>query len=586
MLDECYVQNETTDQYIRRLESFGGTTLPDSMATADKLGRRAGDLEDVARALSSEGAFVVAGRVGSGKSTFLAITRRRMQAVPYAGTRMFLYLDLISRTQTQAERFDHDRLIDDICTDLLGQAEAQHPPLDPFANDVLREVFANEIRRKVGSLSPASRETPEADAQVDALIQQHLANPLHHLKAYLGYLERNEVLVTVLLDNVDRGTAEFERVTFQLAQSLAQNTRAAVVTSLRETTYESGRTGGFLDVGRNPVLIIVPPSFADVAAKRFEYARRRFREDAKLWRRFERSLNGTPSDRVLDFAAILSELVLAPGSEIQECISALAGTNIRRALEMLEDFATSPNTPLEKLFASYRRVENMGRPDLGPPLEVFLRSIMRMRSARYSERESKIVNLFQVRNGTLCSHFTSVRILQFLAWRLVQPRGGMDVRVAELTQHLGAIGLGSSEVLEMLNHLGRFGLVGSLSRPEPPWASLDTVRLGAAGRYYIDVLLQNREYLRNVVDDTVLYDEQTFASIEFAHSDQERSWPQRSDDKARAFLSYLVRRERDELTRIGALAGIAPWVRPVAEPAAKAYFGTSFIDAVRQPRRR
>ncbi len=113
------------------------------------------------------------------------------------------------------------------------------------------------------------------------------------------------------------------------------------------------------------------------------------------------------------------------------------------------------------------------------------------------------------------------------------------MRIAELTQHLGAIGHGSSEVLEVLNHVGRFALVGSLSRPEPPWTNLDTVRLGAAGRYYIDVLLQNREYLRNVVDDTVLYDEQTFASIEFANSDQERSWPQRSDDKARAFLSYL-----------------------------------------------
>jgi len=478
MIEKCYVSSEATDEHLKRLESFVGFTVPHGLESANKLGRTqdtARPFGEVEHGLGSS--LLVIGRAGSGKSTFLAITRKRLASKIKPGARVLLHIDLEPRTQTYAEKFDHDRLVDEVCTDILVQAEEHYTDTNPFANRLLREIFAGEIRRLQSSLSPTLQGTTEEELRIDTLIQDHLKKPLNHLKAYLGYLDRNNLTATVLLDNVDRGTPEFEKIVFQLAQTLARNTNATIVTSLRETTYQSGKTRGFLDVGRHTVLTISPPPFVEVAKRRFDYARNRLKSDPRLSKRFERALGSVPSDRAFDFADIMSEMVLGEGRGIQACIQAIAGTNIRVALELLEDFATSPNTDLDKLFKDYRYGESRQRNDIGASLDSFLRSVMRMTRQRYSEAGSKIVNLFQVSANILVSHFTATRILQLLAWKSRQSRESADISVRDLTAELGALGHTSESVLDTLSHLGKYGLVNSLSkRPGLRLISLDSAQ--------------------------------------------------------------------------------------------------------------
>jgi hypothetical protein len=424
-------------------------------------------------------------------------------------------------------------------------------------------------------MSPATRNSSEAEMRIEAMIQDHLKNSLAHLKAYVGYLGRRGVIAIVFLDNVDRGTEEFERVTFQLAQTIAQNTNASVVTSLRDTTYQSGKVGGFLDVARHNVFTISPPPFVEVERRRFQYVQNKLKDDPRLNRRFVRAFARVDRDRVFDFADILAELTLGESRDIQEYIQALAGTNIRTALDLLEDFATSANTDLNRLFSQYRRMERRGSGDIGPLLDMFLTSIMRMTSHRYTESESRIVNIFQVSPNILISHFTTVRILQLLRWRAKEARAGADIRVDELVGHLGAIGHGAQNVLNVLNHVGTRGLVNSLSQPEPPWSGKHLVRLGAAGRYYLEELIFNREYIQNLTDDTVIYDEPVFGSLLHLHHDQSLDWRGRYREKARAFLSYLYRREHHELTRMGPTTRPA-WLAPVVEVIGQRHFGKEF----------
>ncbi|WP_437646981.1 hypothetical protein [Sorangium sp. So ce362] len=583
MLERCYVSSEATDEHLKRLESFVGYTLPhDLEPTATKL-RRTDDSsapfgDSERRGLGAS--LLVIGRAGSGKSTFLAITRRRLSAHHKDNSRVLLHVDLEPRTQTHAEAFNHDRLVDEVCADILVQADETYVELSPFEHNLLREIFAGEIRRMRASLPVSLRDTAEEDVRADSLIQDHLKKPANHLKAYLGYLDKRDLTATVLLDNVDRGTPEFEKVVFQLAQTLARNTNATIVTSLRETTYESGKTGGFLDVGRHTVLTISPPPFVEVARRRFEYAKKQLRTDGRLARRFERALAGAPSDRVLDFADILSEMVLGEGRGIQECIQALAGTNVRRALEFLEDFAVSPNTELDRLFREFRHGEKHQRADVGAPLEAFLRSVMRMGSLRYSEGLSKIINIFQVATMVVVSHFTALRILQLLSWQARQPGGTADMAVKSVTERLGAIGHASGHVASTLDRLGRYGLINSLSKPEPPWRATDTVRLGAAGRYYLDVLIFNREYIRGLTDDTIVYDVDVFSSLELMHRDQNRTWLERYEEKTRTLLIYLARRERNELNRLGAPGKRPAWLSPLVEAIGQRFFGGAFLQGL------
>lgn len=582
MLERCYVSSEATDGYLTQLESFVGTTLPHAVLPAGKIDRSTFDTGPFTEDYRNAGASVLLiGRAGSGKSTFLSITRKRLEQKFGKTGWVLLHVDLYARTQTHATNFDHDRMIADICHDLLVQAEERYPALNPFDHEHLNEIFAGEIRRLRASLSASARSAEAVQSRIDELIQGHIKDPHSHLKAYLGYLRRKDVPATILLDNVDRGTEEFERVTFQLAQALALNTKATVVTSLRDTTYHNGKVLGFLDVGRHIAFPISPPPFTEVVRRRFEYARERLRVDARLSVRFERALAGMPSERVYDFANILAEMILGDNRDIQECISALAGTNIRRALELLEDFSTSPNTDLDKLFQQYQRAEKRQRFEFGTPLDSFIRSIMLMRSLRYSESTSRIANLFQVSQRLLVSHFTAIRILQFLSWRTNQVRETMDISVDDLIGHLGAIGHNSSNVVEVLNQLGKFGLVVSLSQPEPPWSRKDVVRLGAAGRYYLEELLFNREYIRNIVDDTYIYEEAALRSIEVSHHERDKSWPERAEEKASTLLLYLARREHEELNRIGVAASRPLWIKPVVENIGTRHFGPSFSAAFR-----
>ena len=583
MIEKCYVSSEATDEHLKRLESFVGDTLPQGLEYANKLERTKNTARPFGEAEHGLGSsLLVIGRAGSGKSTFLAITRKRLAAKSEAGARVLLHIDLEPRTQTHAEKFDHDRLVDEVCTDILIQAETHYTDVNPFANALLREIllarFDDFIRR---SHSPVLQGTSDEESRIDDLIQQHIKKPANHLKAYLGYLDRRNLTATVLLDNVDRGTPEFEKIVFQLAQTLARNTNATIVTSLRETTYQSGKTRGFLDVGRHTVLAISPPPFVEVARRRFDYARNRLKSDPRLSKRFDRALAGVSSDRVFDFADIMSEMILGEGRGIQGRIQALVGTNIRLALELLEDFATSPNTDLDKLFREYRHGEMRQRHDIGASLDSFLRSVMRMKRQRYDESGSKIVNLFQVPANILASHFTAVRILQLLAWKSRQPREAADILVRDLIAQLGALGHTSTSVLNSLSHLGEHGLVNSLSRPEPPWSSADAVRLGAAGRYYLEELIYNREYIQELTDDLIVYDEPVFDSLLHLHKDPSRPWHEKYEEKSKVMLIYLARRERDELNRIGPQSKRPEWLKPVAEEIGTRFFGGLFVQGLR-----
>ena len=581
ILAECYVPTDASDETLRLLESFAGSNLPNCLPlSAEKLRRDNQGTSSFADQVTAGSAVLIVGRAGSGKSTFLAMTRLRLAALKKSHN-LLLYIDLLARTETHARTFDHDRLIDEVCRDLLVEVQSAYSQYDPFRRDTLEAICAGEIDRLKARQREGNRDGPDFDAKVDELLEKHVAEPKWHLKAFLGYLAKQGVPVTVLLDNVDRGTPEFEMVTSKLADHLVANTSATVATCLRDTTYQAGKTG-FLDVRRQTVMTISPPPFTEVARRRFEATRKKLSTDSKFRRKLIVSLSGTPLESVKDFAEIIADLVLGGDGQLRDCITSLAATNIRKALSLLEDFSVSPHTDLNKLFSQYQN-RSQGRPNWGPSLDVFLRSVMRGDAQRYSERHSAIVNLLQATAHHVGSHFTAIRILQLLDWHSRKSRDQIDARVDDVIGRLGGIGHRSGDALATLNHLGRHGLVQSLSKPEPDWTTNDTVRIGFAGKYYLGVLLLNREYLNNVVDDTVIYDETTLRGLESTHNDRGLSWAERNDGKALQFLGYLARRERQELPSSKG-GSIPEWLSVIAEEIGVRRFGASFRGELKRRR--
>ncbi len=569
MLRTCYVSTDVTDETLKLLEIFAGDNLPPHLqVVARKLVRRPDAITDLTEGAPSGATVLLVGRAGSGKSTFLAFARQTIES-RQQGHHVVLFVDLLSRTETHAKSFDHDRLISEVCRDLLIAVQTKYPELNPFARENLEIIYAGEIDRLKQTLRPEARSGPKFDEKVDALIEKHLEDPRWHLKALLGNLGRQEIPVTILLDNVDRGTPEFEMVTSKLAEHLAQNTRSTVVTCLRETTYAAGRIG-FLDVRKQTVRTISPPPFAEVARRRFDIMRSRVANDNKLRKKLLAALAGTPFESVRSFAEILADLVLGGDGQLKECVVALSGTNIRRALDLLEGFSISTHTDLEQLFRMHVK-QSQGRSSGGLGLDLFLRSAMRGTGSRYVEQTSTIVNLFQASLARVNSHFTRARILQLLNWRLRQSYDNKDIRVADVVSELGSIGHRADDVDRALSYMGARGLVNSTSSQEPPWDFGHAVHIGAAGHYYLTTLIYNREYQNNVADDIVVYDEATLEGMRVVQLDRALDWPMKNERKVRAVLAYLARAERVELRRVK-----AEWLEPIAEDLGCRRFGTIF----------
>jgi len=584
LLSHCYVSNDASEGYFSRLEFFVGQTFPTFIKDCEggldraKFDKQVGSDPFSKSARAPGEAVILIGKIGSGKTTFIEYALKKLRE-KYKGTSwMILHLNMVNKTQLRSRAFDHDRLIDEISTELLQQAERLYLDLNPYLYDVLRGTFSAEIQRERAAASPSEKANQDFESKLDAVVVEGRRNSFKHLLRYLSYLNGNRnISTTIVVDNIDRGTQEFEEVVFSVARRITAETGATTVTAMRDTTFEHGRRGGFLDVSQNLVFAIQPPAFLSVAARRFDYVQNRLSKDSKLFARIRNRLEGFPLERVMDFMSVLAEIVLKESADIRECIQSIAGTNVRLALEYLRYFATSANTDIERLLKDYNKKALLNLPSQ-QPIEVFIRSIMRMDLTRYSESSSSpVVNLFQGNTNQVVSHFTLVRVLQMLRHVALTSRDAKDCTLSDLMAGVSASPGHSPQLVKNgAEYLGKHGLVLSRDEPEPPYEQDSLIRISAAGVYYLENLIGNREYLRSVADDTIVYDHNTFKTLSWIQTTDEMEWHRKENEKAKTLLRYLHVKETAELNRAGPRNQRPNWLEPVILGIATKAFGSEF----------
>jgi hypothetical protein len=424
------------------------------------------------------------------------------------------------------------------------------------------------------------RDRPEADERLHTLISGFRADAFLHLRRYLAYLRTNRrIPVAVVFDNIDRGTPQFERAVFAIARSLSDEAGITTITSLRDTTFHNEKTLGFLDVSQPVAFTLTAPPFVSVLAKRLDYVKNRVLADEPTAKRLLRSMEGFSIETVRGFIEAMSEIVGSPSSEIAECIQHLSATDVRRCLELLREFCTSTNTDIEKLMKDFNRGY------FKQTLTMFLRSIMCVNVTRYVEQNSYVYNLFQVSANYIESHFLSLRVLQYLDALQKDERSDTDVPAKQVVATLSSLGFLPDTVRSALNRMGEKRLLLSRSHPEPPWDDSATVRIGGSGKYYLELLIYEREYIRNVADDTIVYDPNIGESLVAFHEDRSAQWPQRQEGKMRVFLDYLLRAEKKELVLVPDARARVPWCKPVMPTVGERLFGSNFVREQKVRRR-
>ncbi|WP_437975007.1 P-loop NTPase fold protein [Sorangium sp. So ce295] len=578
MLEFCYVTNDLTDSYVARLESFVGQTMPHNLRDANYIDRtKSGKGKKRPPEVFSSGESVLLiGKVGSGKTSFIEYAINKLRSQFDGDEWVLLHLSLIYKTQGAARAFDHDSLRNELCDSLLKQAHEMYPDLSPYKFENLKGIFSQEIQRARAAMPPSMRAKASSEDQEYAITEAHRSDSYKHLMRYVQYLVSNRnIRVTIVVDNIDRTTPEFEQMVVLFARGITNETGATTITAMRDTTYHNAIRGGFLDVGHNTPFFISPPPFISVVARRIDYSRKLLDGSGVAVAKIRRNLGGHPFERVQDFLEVLAEITLNDNRDISDAIQALSGTDVRTGLGLLRSFVISGNTDVEQFMKDYNRSY------FQQPLEVFIRSVMRGNVSRYVEKDSRIANIFQAHPKVLRSHFAAVRVLQYLRSRVDQIRVEVDAPVETVVAAVAILGNSPATVKEVLNHLGRYRLILSRTRPEPPWDDGDEVRIGSAGQYYLSTLITSREYIRWITDDTVIYDPDTLDNMVWLHDNGSITWKERYEHKVRSFLLYLLTRERDELMRAGPVNARPAWLAPVVEDICVRFWGVKYAAELR-----
>jgi hypothetical protein len=207
-------------------------------------------------------------------------------------------------------------------------------------------------------------------------------------------------------------------------------------------------------------------------------------------------------------------------------------------MELFSAFLVSGHTDTGKILRTLRE-----RKGYLVPLHEFIKSIGMGDNRYYSGELSQVANLFAISDESRPSHFTKMRLLEFLFFHRNHTTGyGVGfIRNGLIKHEFNKFGTSDLDLMESLRLMSTFLLVENDAYDRATVA--DAYRITPAGRYYLRYLSNKFAYLDLVLQDTPIGDRNSFDTIKSLVSSREL------DDRFKrvdAFVSYLVGEEERE----------------------------------------
>ena len=560
MLRECFVSDSPVQH---TLGSFGGSNqdeIPSKSITAVSPVLHFYSLPQVSLQLEAliesflKGTRpkyfqVMVGRVGIGKTTFL----NHFFCV-YKEVLMTEHFVLLLDFRNVTEETDLNRYFSEAVWDILSA----HPKFSALTSEhTLREIFAQDLSLlERGPLATLKEKNPNRfDEEIAAFLGKQFQDRDRFLTFLARYLYKSKFArFIIVFDNVDQLNLALQEKIIQVAHSKMSEYNAFVLMSMWEETYfSSKRTGRALSTIRTVSIQIARQSTAAVIIKRLEYLIRQVeenKEDLTL-------LDPEFCDRktFCDFIRLILRSLLVRNRRVRMFLELTALGNIRAALEMFHAFLTAGSLETGKIVESMRKNE-----EYLVPIHEFIKSVMLGSKRYYSERTSAILNIFAMGDIEKPSHFTRLRLLQWLYERRHEatPYGIGFMTLARVKDYFTCIGVSEADCLVSLRRLVENALVENDMRAQKLHDEAQAVRVTATGRYYLVYLYCRFAYMDLVMQDTPFLDENYFRSIAAkCESVDMKIRFGRCED----FLRYLEDQEEEELITLEKLGGDITWRR-------------------------
>lgn len=443
--------------------------------------------------------LLLIGGVGCGKSTFIDFLRN--VALPEDIKELTAWVSINMNNAPLSRETIYPWLKKQIIKEL----QQLHPKDDFYDLLCLEKLYAVELQRvKRGPASYFER----GIQQYNKIMSDSLINLQEDLditlNAYIRYLcaERNKLLV-ILLDNSDKRNRDDQLLMFDVAKWLQKECSCLVFLPIRDTTYDHHRMEPPLDtVIKDLVFRINAPLFMDVLYKRVEFALREMNRDDKELLSYNLP-NGMrvqyPQSEQAFYLACMLRSIFQNDVLFRRIVSGIAGTDIRRGLEIFLDFCKSGHVS-EKEILQIRH----SRGDYILPKHIVTRVLFRGNRRYYHDSNSMVKNLFvSYPEDVIPDPFNRLAILTWLKlnYRLKGPNGILGYhKISTLISQLVPYGHDSRRIMSEVEALSKAGCIITETQDLINISPDDLISIAPSGHVHLE-FLHNLDYIATCSED-------------------------------------------------------------------------------------
>lgn len=557
-LNECYINDrEYTNAYTGMRNKLKDSLTPyfenkgiQDFIDDNKGGDFGNQIEKYLKKVESEEVLILFGSKGAGKSTF--IKKLFFANVPdyLKNNSIPIIVDMLKvplkgkNLNEEIWRFivekldidnilksSRDKLIDTLYKDIYETALIQ----DLYGFDEKSEIFNQKL---------------------NSLLVEWKKNLILTAKSLRNYWIKKSKGIVIVIDNTDQFEEIMQDECFTIAQEISNKLQCLSIISMREERYYKSTIHGTLDAFQNNGFHITAPSPEKVFLKRIKYILS-FLENDEKFNELLYLKNITKRQKLIKIFKILeNEFERKPNSDLNEFLTACAHSNIRIALELFRNLTLS----------GYFNVNEMIGADNLWKLKInhVLKPIMVPDRFFYNEVKSYVPNIFQIRDLTNSSHFTSLRILKFLAKNLNINATNYH-SFNELKDYFIEKFTNLEDYKKSLDVLLKFRLVESSNMIDEYSEEIDELKLTTYGYFMINSIIKEFTYLELVSSNCGVFSEKTCNEI-YEYSNEDFRLTQQSTnynnkdkknpmilerlnkriEKVESFLLYLQEEENKE----------------------------------------
>lgn len=545
-MEECYVSNKGRydalqqdvqgflhDSLTPYFENLGFRDFTDNKE-AGAFGNR---IASIVKKEQLNNVMILFGGRGAGKSTFIRRFLFHTKPIEISMYSQVAYVPLLFSSQTT------EQLAYEIWEKVLNSIDSEN--IKNGSREEILSLFETEFEvfKKQFLL-----DLQETDKEFISLINDFVKDKLRDTKAFceklsLKWKEKNKALV-IFIDNMDQLPSELQDTCFLTATEISEKLGCLVIVSMREERYFEANSRGVLDAYQNPGFHLTSPVIPEVIIKRLDY----ILEKLKYTQDIDTEIGiKTDSDLVSinAFLEICRKELCRKDSPLSYFLRVATHGDVRQALEFFKGFLSSGYTNINEMAP---------HPTWQFQVHQVIKPMMIPERFFYDEQLSRIPNLYQLRNDTLSSHFTGLRIFQYLKNKAgdKSTKGFVDVK---FLIHLFDTKYDSKD--DCIKHLEIYlekGLVEANNRLEYFSEEVNQVKMTALGSYIFEFLAFNFAYIDLVSLDCGLFNESlsnefvVSAGKELTHY-YDRDFMSRINlriARANSFIEYLEEFENQE----------------------------------------